>query len=104
MEVTVTRSVANISDIRIIHLEKKNIFDCLFKTGIFDEQRPVSMNIWNGPLRENRIYRLMWFYFFLAGVFAFGAALTGFAFRSLRALPGVNLALVLAAIFNAFPV
>lgn len=52
MEVTVTHSVANIFSIRITHMAGKDIFDCLFKTGIFDEQRPVSMNIGTGLLEK----------------------------------------------------
>ena len=43
-------------------------------------------------------------YFFLAGAFVAFTAFAGFAVRSFSALPGVNLPLVLAAIFNALPV
>jgi hypothetical protein len=59
------------------------------------------MNIENRSFYENRINRFIRFYFFLAGAFALGAALTDFAFRSLNTLLGENLPYVLAAIFSS---
>jgi hypothetical protein len=50
------------------------------------------------------VYLYAGYYFFLAGAFDAFTALTGLAFRSLSALPGENLPLVLAAIFSGLPV
>jgi hypothetical protein len=75
------------------------------KTSVMGNQRKTATSGSQGVAVWVAVGVSDWYYFFLAGAFAaLAGALAGFAVRSLRAFPGVNLPFVLAAIFSGLPV